>query len=233
MKRQVRGSGTLFIQSNGPKGDQRPGLPVVVPNSPAPENRTDLFEIPPNLLTHSGPIGYVPTIGVRNPFSVSETMLRTATSLITIACVFAHALLGCCIHHAHACGSDELCSNQCRVRLAQKVDSHEARESAEANHGCCDGSHGAAPLSASPGGPQESAPEPSHGCCDEESCQWTNMQTQVEVPSSCSSVATFNRCDPSSLLVTRQRDCLRRWSMALDRLSSSLRVHALDQVWQL
>lgn len=169
-------------------------------------------------------------------------MLKTVTSLLTAACVFAHAVLGCCVHHAHG---DEACGDyvaECHEHEAHDSHSHDGHDHAsdkgESTHAddcsCEECVHGDSLLPSVSDGPHDSGHHP-QSSCEGESCHWSSTSAPINPLLSFDwhFASTFRCCDLSSALTAWERGCLNRRRIAPDKLSSALRVHALDQVWQL
>lgn len=175
-------------------------------------------------------------------------MLKTVTSLLTAACVFVHAVMGCCVHHAHA---GEACSGHVeeqREHEAHDADSHEghshaSHESESAHHSepahgedcsCDECSQDDLIQLVVSNCSHERGHQP-HFPCEGESCNWVSNQDQTNplLTFDWFFAATIHCCDLASTPSFAERDCLNRQRIAPDRLSSALRVHALDQVWRL
>jgi len=177
-------------------------------------------------------------------------MLKTATALITAACIFVHAVLGCCVHHAHG-------SEGCDIHAEESHDGDHHEVDRE-NGGCHNGhSHVAAADQSESAHVSDcscehckletSTPQFRVGCsdgddsdhpavpCEGASCQWTLTPAQLKMPcdieSYCASI--LDCCDLTVVVAAWGRVQIGRHNIAPDKLSSPLRVHALDQVWQL
>tara|TARA_R110002072_G_scaffold303078_1_gene492959 strand:- start:49110 stop:49643 length:534 start_codon:yes stop_codon:yes gene_type:complete len=177
-------------------------------------------------------------------------MLKTATSLITAACIFVHAVLGCCVHHVHG-GED------CDIHAEVSHDGeHHEVDRAEGDCGAGHsqvtvavrlGSANASDFSREKAAHETSTPQLTVGCthhgdsdhpespCEESPCQWTSAAAELSMPCDIEMycVSVLDCCDLTAVVAACKRVQIGRHRIAPDRLSSSLRVHALDQVWQL
>ena len=173
-------------------------------------------------------------------------MLKTAISLLTVACVFMHAVMGCCVHHVHggeACGARSTECHECDHSGCGK--SHERHVHADVQDvvapdqvtsfqcGNCSPDKAAQPVVLDfSHGTDSGLPEMP---CEETSCQWTGTPGQARTLLSFDwhFASMLDCCGLTAAPAAWQCVSIGRRNIAPDRLSSPMRVHALDQVWQL
>ena len=155
-------------------------------------------------------------------------MTKTLTSLLTLAAIFVHAVLGCCAHHSHGTDSG---GNSCVHADSGSVHTHstDARMCAS-----CPDSGTLPPCTASNSsdGQSDDPDKHRHPPCDDVPCKWLSSGSVVwSSHLTCFSLLPAYDCGPA--VVATDFSQTRRIDAALSDRPNRADACALIQVWLL
>jgi len=153
-------------------------------------------------------------------------MIKTLTSLLTLAALFIHAVLGCCAHHAH--GTD-VGGNQCVHADSGRLHSTDARM---CTSGPDSGTESPCNASNSSDGQPDGPDKHRHVPCDDVPCEWLSSGAVVWLTHlTFFSLLRAYDCGPTIVATDLLQTC--RIDAALSDRPNRADACALTQVWLL
>lgn len=160
--------------------------------------------------------------------AIGNGMIKTLTSLLILAALLIHAVLGCCAHHAH--GTD-IGRNRCVHADSGSVHTHS--DNARMCASCPDSGTGS-PCNASNSsdGQPDGHDKDGHVPCDDVPCEWLGLSSTVwSTHLSCFSLLRAYDCGPTVVATDFLQTC--RIDAALSERPNRVDVCALTQVYLL
>ncbi len=156
--------------------------------------------------------------------------MKTLTSLLTLAALFIHAVLGCCAHHAHAHGTNS--GGNCCVRT-DSGDVHPHSTDARMCASCPDsGTESLCTASNSSDGQSDDPDKQRHAPCDDVPCEWHSSGPVVWVTHlTFFSLLRAYDCGPTVVATGFLQTC--RIDAALSDHPKRADACAITQVWLL